>query len=164
MKTIYLLRHAKSSWNDANLPDFDRPLNARGRLAAPLMGAKILRERFSIDLIISSPATRASQTAIFVKDAARIESEIEFDRRIYQASPQHLLKVASEISDAVNSAMLVGHNPGLEDFIKLLTGQIEAMPTAALAVIDLKIGSWNEIDADCGSLRELFRPKSLEQF
>ncbi len=162
MKTIYLLRHAKSSWDDARLSDFDRPLNARGLAAAPLVGGKILAEKFPIDLIISSPAKRAKQTAFLIKQSARVESEIEFDERIYEASPRRLLEIVSEIADDKRAAMLVGHNPGLENFIKMLTGKIAAMPTAALAVIDLNVEKWNEITTDCGELRELIRPKSLE--
>lgn len=162
MKTIYLLRHAKSSWDDARLSDFDRPLNTRGLAAAPLVGGKILADKFSIDLIISSPAKRAEQTAFLIKEAARVKSEIEFDERIYEASPRRLLEVASEIANDKQAAMLVGHNPGLEGFIKMLTGKIEAMPTAALAVIDLNVEKWNEITSDCGELRVLIRPKSLD--
>ena len=162
MKTLYLLRHAKSSWENADSADFDRPLNERGLRAAPRVGKKIFDSRFQIDLIISSPATRAKQTAILIKDAARIESEINFDERIYEASPRRLLEVAAEIADDTETIMLVGHNPGLEGFIKILTGEIEQMPTAALAVIDLKIKKWREITSGCGSLQKLIRPKSLD--
>lgn len=162
MKTLYLLRHAKSSWENADSADFDRPLNERGLRAAPLVGKKIFDSRFQIDSIISSPATRAKQTAILIKDAARIESAINFDERIYEASPRRLLEVAAETADEKEAIMLVGHNPGLEGFIKILTGEIEPMPTAALAVIDLKIKKWREITSGCGSLQKLIRPKSLD--
>ncbi len=162
MKTIFLLRHAKSSWENSDLSDFDRPLNPRGLETAPLMGEIIFKNQFQIDLIVSSPAKRAQQTAILVKETANINSEIEYDDRIYEASPPRLLKVFSEIDEKYESAMLVGHNPGMEWLVKSLAGEIQPMPTAALAVIDLKIDKWNEITVNCGTLRTLLRPKTLQ--
>ncbi len=161
MKTVLLLRHAKSSWENSYLSDFDRPLNARGLETAPFMGKIIAKNHFQIDLIICSPAKRAQQTASLVKETAQINSEIKYDDRIYEASPIRLLQVGSEIDEKFISVMLVGHNPGFEGLIHLLTGKIQPMPTAALAVIDLTIGRWNEINADCGDLRTLLRPKEL---
>src|SRR5436190_5546197 len=125
MKTLYLMRHAKSSWDDASLSDFEGPLNDRGLKAAPFMG-KLMREKgLEPNVILSSPANRAKQTAMLVKDASGFPHEIRFDDRIYEASPQSLLQVASEIDDANMSAMLVGHNPGMEGFIRYLTGSLE---------------------------------------
>lgn len=162
MKTLFLLRHAKSSWENSYLSDFDRPLNARGLKTAPFMGEIIHKNKFQIDLIVCSPAKRARETAILVKETASINGEIQYDDRIYEASPRRLLEVVSSIDETSESAMLVGHNPGFEGLIHLLTGEIQPMPTAALAVIDLTIERWNEINADCGSLRKLLRPKALE--
>ncbi len=159
MKTLFILRHAKSSWEDADLADFDRPLNKRGLKAAPLVGETIRKNKFQIDLIISSPAKRAEQTATLVKKSAQIESDIQVDDRIYEASPQRLLQIASELDDKIKSVMLVGHNPGLEGLVKMLTQEVEAMPTAALAVVDLKIDNWKEIHIDCCNLRTVIRPK-----
>ncbi len=123
------------------------------------MGEIIFKNQFQIDLIVSSPATRARQTAILVKEAAKINGEIEYDDGIYEASPPRLVKVLSEIAEKYQSAMLVGHNPGMEGLVKFLAGEIQPMPTAALAVIDLKIDKWNKINADCGTLRTLLRPR-----
>ncbi len=162
MKTIFLLRHAKSSWENSDLSDFDRPLNPRGLETAPFMGKIIEKNLFQIDLIVCSPAKRARQTAILLKETAKISGGIEYDDRIYEASPSRLLEVISEIAEKYESAMLVGHNPGLEGLVKSLAGEIQPMPTAALAVIDLKIDKWSEITAGCGSLRTLLRPKTLE--
>jgi phosphohistidine phosphatase len=159
MKTLFILRHAKSSWEDASMADFDRPLNKRGLDTAPLVGETIRKNKFHIDLIICSPAKRAEQTAVSVKEAAQIKADIQFDDRIYEASPHRLLEIASKLDDNVQSAMLVGHNPGLEGLLKMLTHEVEAMPTAALAIIDLKIGSWKEIHIDCCNLRTVIRPK-----
>lgn len=159
MKTLFILRHAKSSWDDANLADFDRPLNERGLENAPLAGEMIRKNKFRIDFIISSPAKRAEQTAVLVREAAQIEAEIRFDERVYEASPHRLLQIISELNDKIESVMLVGHNPGLEGLLKMLTGEIESLPTAALAVVDLKIDSWKTIDIDCCNLRCVIRPK-----
>ena len=159
MKTLFILRHAKSSWENANLADFDRPLNPRGLKDAPLAGETIRKNKFQVDSIIASPARRAEQTAILVKEAARIEAEVQYDERIYEASPHRLLQILSELDDEIQSLMLVGHNPGLEGLIKMLTQEVESMPTAALAVIDLKIDAWKQIHIDCCNLRTLILPK-----
>lgn len=161
MKTLYILRHAKSGWNDAALSDFERPLNERGMRAAPLMGKTMKERNFVPQLIISSPAVRAKQTAELIKENAEIESEINFDSRIYEANPQTLLEIVSEIEDANDTALLVGHNPGFETLVRILTGKIEPMPTAALAVIDLEIENWNQIFSTVGTLRDLLRPKEI---
>ena len=162
MKTLYILRHAKSDWNDAALPDFERPLNERGRKAAPLMGATMKKRNYNPPTIISSPAVRAKQTAELVKSTAQFEAEINFDQRIYEAHPQTLLEIVSEIDDAYDSALLVGHNPGFENLVRILTDEIQPLPTAALAVVDLEIEHWNQVFSTAGKLREIIRPKELK--
>jgi phosphohistidine phosphatase len=159
MKILFLLRHAKSSWDNASLADFDRPLNERGKNTAPFMGEVMTRREYAPAIVISSPANRAASTAKLVKDAAGLNADVRYDDRVYEASPNSLRQVASELDDAFGSAMIVGHNPGMEDFIRYLTGEIESMPTAALAVMELKIDSWSEINADTGTLAEIIRPK-----
>ena len=141
------------------MADFDRPLNKRGLEAAPFMGNIIYENHFQPDLIISSPAKRAAQTTILVRASAQIESEIRYDEKIYEASPHRLLQIISEQNDTLESLMLVGHNPGFEELLINLTGEFQRMATANLAVVDLEIGSWNEISANCGILRILIRPK-----
>lgn len=161
MKKLYLLRHAKSSWDDASLSDFERPLNARGFRTAPFMG-RFMREKGLVpSFILSSPAERAKQTANLVKEAGAFPGELRFDDRIYEASPRTLLAVAARVRDDVDSVIIVGHNPGIEGFIRLLTDELEPMPTAALAVIDLDVLSWGMIDDGCGRLTSVFRPKEL---
>ena len=159
MKTLLISRHAKSSWADAALADFDRPLNERGLRAAPFMGELMLRKGFSPAIILSSPAVLARTTAELLKQSGSLEAEIRFDHRIYEASPQSLRNVVAEFDDSIESAMLVGHNPGIEGFIRFLTGQLEPMPTAALAVIDLYVDKWRAIDDGCAELKSVFRPK-----
>ncbi len=159
MKTLYLLRHAKSSWDNSDLADFDRPLNGRGEKTAPFMGEYMSRNGYDPELILSSPAVRARETARLAKDGDDLTAEIQYNERIYEASPQTLRQAASEIADQFSSAMIVGHNPGTEGFIRLLTGSSETVPTGALAVIDLDIERWSDIRAECGTLRALVRPK-----
>lgn len=94
-----------------------------------------------------------------VKEAGKLTAGVEFEHLIYEASPNRLRQVIAELDDAFHSAMIVGHNPGMEGFIRYLTGSVESMPTAALAVIDLDISKWHEINDGCGTLQKIFRPK-----
>lgn len=160
MKKIYILRHAKSSWDNPVLADFDRPLNERGSRTADFMGELIHKSDFQPELILSSPATRAKETANIIKKTARLQSEIKFEENIYEASPQTLLKIISDLNENLQSVMLVGHNPGLEGLIKILTGESHSMPTAGLAIVDLNVVKWKEADLDSGKLRDLIRPKT----
>jgi phosphohistidine phosphatase len=157
------MRHAKSSWDDSDLSDFERPLNDRGLKTAPFMGKVMTKNNFTPETIVSSPAMRAKQTAELVKNSAGLEADIRFDERIYEASPLRLLEVVSYISDEYDSAMIVGHNPGFENIVRVLTGKLESMPTAALAVVDLEINSWREINAETGNLRKFIRPKEEQK-
>jgi phosphohistidine phosphatase len=159
MKTLFVMRHAKSSWENADLSDFERPLNERGLRAAPFMGALMREKNFAPDLILSSPARRAKETAETVKRAANFSAAIKFDERIYEASPHALVYLLAETGNEFSRVLLVGHNPGLEGLIKILTGKLEAMPTAALAEIELNVENWSEISTDCGRLISLIRPK-----
>lgn len=159
MKTLYLLRHAKSSWDEPGLADFDRPLNERGLRTAPFMGEVIKNNNLPVDLILSSPARRASQTAQMVKAAGGLPAEIQFEDGIYEASPLRLIQIVSDLDDRFDSVMLVGHNPGFEDLVRFLSGSLHPMPTAALAVIDLEHRSWRDLHPDFCSLRLLIRPK-----
>ncbi|MBP7416112.1 MAG: histidine phosphatase family protein [Pyrinomonadaceae bacterium] len=161
MKTLYLLRHAKSSWDDPAQTDFERPLNQRGTKAALFMGELMAKKGLEPSLIVSSPAMRAKTTAELVKDAGTFSAEIIFEKTIYEASPNALRQVVSEISDDHTSALLVGHNPGIEGFIGYLTGDLEPMPTAALAVIELKLEKWDEVNDGSGKLFDVYRPKEL---
>lgn len=159
MKRLYILRHAKSSWDEPDLSDFERPLNDRGERTAPAMGRLISRRGLAPGIIISSPAVRARTTAELVKQGGSIIADIRLDDRVYEASPQTLLHVVSELDDRFDSAMIVGHNPGMEGFIRLLSGKEESMPTAALAVVNLKIDNWASIEPGSGKLKTVIRPK-----
>jgi phosphohistidine phosphatase len=159
MKTLFVLRHAKSSWDHPELSDFERPLNNRGEKAAPFMGELMRKKDLEPDIIFSSPAMRAKTTAKLVKEAAGFDAEIVFNRSVYEAGMHNLLYIVAEIGDEYDAAMIVGHNPGFEGIVRILSGNYERMPTAALAVIDLDIESWSETEPGCGQLREVLRPK-----
>lgn len=143
------------------MSDFERPLNDRGRLAAPFMGEYLAQHELIPDALICSPANRAMQTAILVRENAGITSEIKYDDRIYDASLGQLIKVVSEIKDDIESAMLIGHNPGLESLVNYLSGRAAAMPTAAVAVIDLGSDQWIEPEKNSGELIEMLLPREL---
>ncbi len=162
MKTLLLMRHAKSSWADPGQADFARPLNERGRQAAPLMGRFLRRQYPQLDLIISSPAERARATAQLTRTAAGYTCALNFDARIYAASAPRLLAVVNEIAEPAETILLVGHNPGMEDFVRLLTAAPpERMPTAAVACVTLESATWPAVTAQAGRLVRLSRPKEI---
>lgn len=154
------MRHAKSDWNNPNQTDFERPLNERGRLAAPRIGALMRAENLIPALIVSSPATRAAETARLVAAAANFDCETRFEPRIYEATAGDLFEVARELPERFDRVLLVGHNPGFEDLLRALTGEIRAMPTAALARVELDIDDWQSANFNCGKLIDLFEPKN----
>jgi phosphohistidine phosphatase len=161
MKSLLLLRHAKSNWDNPSLRDFDRPLAARGERDAPRVG-KALRKRGQLpDLIISSPAARAKATIKAVMKAAKLDQEPQFEGAVYGASSAELLKLIRRLPNASACALLVGHNPGFEDLVGRLTGSHERMPTAALARIEFQIDHWEDVEDGKGSLAWLMTPKQL---
>lgn len=159
MKTLLVLRHAKSSWDHPHLSDFDRPLNGRGKKAAPFMGALMAEKGLVPDVIVASPANRARTTAEKAAAAGGFDLSVEFDERIYGAGTNGLLYVISGIDNLAETAMIVGHNPGFEMLVSVLTGEHRRMPTAALAVIDLEIDKWADVGSGSGNLRSLFIPR-----
>jgi phosphohistidine phosphatase len=161
MKTLYLLRHAKSSWDDQNLSDFDRPLNERGVSIAQFMGETLAQRGLIPDVIVSSPAKRAIQTSTLAKESGGFGAPIRLEERIYEASPQALLQVTRAIRGEREAAMLVGHNPGMEGFIALLTDCHERMPTAAVAVIETDLENWADLEPGSGKLICVLRPNDL---
>ena len=158
MKTLFLLRHAKSSWKDNTLPDHERPLNSRGRRSAETMSSFLKQEKVSPDLILSSSAVRARDTIEIITRSVMRGSELRFDERIYEAPVERLIEVVTQIDKGARSALVVGHNPGLEELLEALTGKIETMPTAALAKITFKTSDWNDV-VKGGALQWVVRPK-----
>jgi phosphohistidine phosphatase len=159
MKTLFVLRHAKSSWDNPDWADFERPLNSRGLDAARFIGELIYDRKFDPQIIISSPAKRAKQTAVLVKELAGISKPVTFDERIYEASPLTLFNLIREFDEKYESVLLIGHNPGFENLVRMLTVETVSMPTAALAKINLNIEKWSEIETGANELELLIRPK-----
>ena len=162
MKTLLLLRHAKSSWKDDAVKDFDRPLNQRGLKAAPSVGRLMGKRKLQPDLVLSSPAERARQTTQLVLESAGLKTELRYDERIYEATGMRLFEIVAQIEDDANIAMLVGHNPGLEELLATLTGEAGSLPTAALACIELEIEKWSKLRVAAGRLEWLVKPKKLK--
>ncbi len=164
MKTLLILRHAKSSWAEPGLSDHDRPLNGRGKLDAPKIGALIGNQELVPELILSSTAKRARKTAEKVAANCGYDKEIELRPGFYLAAPDDYLTALAELDDACNRVLVVGHNPGLEDLLETLTGSYETMATASLAHVSCNIATWRELDAsaDC-ELVEFWRPRELEE-
>ena len=161
MKTIYLVRHAKSSWKYPNLDDFERPLNKRGRKSAPFMGSILKKLKVSPDLILSSPANRAAMTARIIADKISYPLEkIRYNESIYEFSANTLIDVVKHLDDVVNKAMLVGHNPALTDLANYIGDKpISNIPTSGVFCADLDIPSWAKISDHCGKLKFFEFPK-----
>jgi phosphohistidine phosphatase len=162
MRTLFVLRHAKSSWDHPGLTDVERPLNERGRKDAPRMG-RLMRERaLRPDVILCSPAERTRQTVALFAAAALLDAEPRFDERIYDASAARLIDVVSGVEREAEGVLLIGHNPGVEELIETLTGSRERMTTAALARVALDIDTWDDVSPGCGRLEWVVRPKELD--
>ena len=163
MKTLLVLRHAKSSWSDSALADHDRPLNHRGERDAPRIGNLVRQQRLTPDLIISSDAVRARLTAEAVAEAAGYAGEIRLEPILYGAAPDDIVVALRTAEPEVETVMVVGHNPGLEALVGQLTGERPDLPTAALAQIDLPIDRWRDLNETTrGTLVELWRAKELK--
>ncbi len=161
MKTIYLVRHAKSSWKYPNLDDFERPLNKRGRKSAPLMGTILKKLKVAPDLIVSSPANRAAMTARIIADKISYPLDnIRYSESMYEFSANALIDVVQDLDDVLNKAMLVGHNPALTDLANYIGNKpISNIPTSGVFCVELDISSWKKIGEHCGKLKFFEFPK-----
>ncbi len=163
MKELVLIRHAKSSWSDINLSDFDRPLNKRGKKNAPFM-AKILKELVkNPDFIISSPSKRTKSTLnYFIKEFDIKKDKIIYDKSIYEAHFSNILKSIKEIKKENNIIFVIGHNPGLNELTNYLIGNFkDNIPTCGILKIVFDINSWDEIEENSGKLEFFKYPKML---
>jgi phosphohistidine phosphatase len=169
VKTLYLLRHAKSAWDDSSLDDFDRPLNERGRTTATRMGAFLARERLVPATVVCSAACRAVETWARIAPALEHpEARVETD--LYGASCDDILSIARELPATAESALLVGHNPGMGDTALRLAGAgdprlIERMerkfPTCSLAIITFEVAEWEEVAEGRGRLERFVRGRDV---
>jgi phosphohistidine phosphatase len=160
MKTLYLVRHAKSSWKQPELSDFERPLNKRGKNDAPLMGKILSDKGVNPALIVSSPAKRASTTA--EKIAYEInypKGKIVFDENIYEASGRSLMEIISRTEEKFNSLMMFGHNPGLTVLQNNLSGHfVDNIPTSGVVALQFN-SKWSEIRLNSGKFLFFEYPK-----
>lgn len=164
MKTLLLLRHGKSRWKDASLPDFERPLSGRGRKASTRMGRLLRSEGLLPERIVSSPAVRSRKTALRVARRCGYTRGIELQPELYHATAATICEVLGSLWKDPGTVLLVGHNPGLEELLSTLTGCDEPLPTAALAQLAVPVDSWQDLRLDTVvPLVNLWRPRELEQ-
>jgi phosphohistidine phosphatase len=174
MKTIYLLRHAKSEWADPGLKDHDRPLNDRGRDAAPRMGEYMKGKRYKPELVLCSTARRTVATFELVKEAIGAGAAVQFEETLYLAEPRQLMERLQWVDEDVKSVMFIGHNPGIAQFAldlcaspkdeaeeKAHKRMREKFSTCALAVIKMPAKTWREAKRGSGTLKDFMRPKDL---
>jgi len=145
LRTLTLMRHAKSSWEDATLGDFDRPLNARGLAAVPKMAAFLEKTLSPPDRVLCSPARRTRETYELLTQHGILLPSCEFPGSLYLASRETLQEILCQVPDSVSSVLIIGHNPGLADFFAELAGHTEKFPTAAVASFDLELSRWSEL-------------------
>lgn len=172
MKTLTLLRHAKSGWDDPVLRDFDRPLNGKGKRAAQSVGKNWRSLGLEFDQVVASPAVRVIETIEQVAAGYGTALAPAWDRRIYLASATTLLDVIHELPEGADAALLVGHNPGLEDLVLLLVPDSDEQPlrdvvetkfpTASTAQMRFDVDTWGDIAAGGGSLALFVRPRDLD--
>ena len=149
MKTLFLVRHAKSSWDDAALADKDRPLNDRGKRDAPKVGERLASAGAKPDLILSSPAKRALTTAeIIARKLGYKRKNIVVDDRLYAVEAEVLLAVIRQLDDGAECVILFGHNPELTELAHHLSSKISHLPTCAVAELTFDVKSWKRIGAD----------------
>jgi len=172
LKTLGLFRHAKSDWSDARARDFDRPLNARGRKGARLMGEYVRDHDYRFERVIASPAVRVAETIEEATKAFGRSFPVEWDRRIYLASSATLLDLVRGIEGDPASVLMVGHNPGLEDLIfdlvpddgsSPLRDEVEIkFPTATFAVLEIPVDKWADVVERSAKLTTMVRPRDLD--
>ena len=164
MKTLYLLRHAKSSWEDSRLKDFERPLNERGSSDVPVMAKRFTGRGKKVDCIIASPALRAKTTARLFATAIRFpEEDIISNPELYFAGTGMLLKAASLADEACDAVMLVGHNPAITEFANAMAGcDIDNVPTCGLVELRLPVEHWTDIELGKASLVGFDYPKKAK--
>ncbi|MES2829974.1 MAG: histidine phosphatase family protein [Bacteroidota bacterium] len=165
MKQLLLIRHGKSEWGNAHLPDFDRPLNPRGHRDAPDMALRLLQKSFIPQLIVSSPALRAITTARHFEQVwYRSADQIKQNEAIYEADVPELLGVVNALSDEYQRVALFGHNPGFTDFANYLSSaNIYNIPTCGVVLLEFPVGDWKEIGNGTGTLVDFDYPKSPDE-
>ena len=162
MKTLLVMRHAKSSWKDQEIPDHDRPLKKRGRKDIVNM-AKILKKKGLVpDFIISSTAVRAKDTASLMIEKLNYKGKIELVEEFYMAEPEAYIEHISKVPKDVNTLLIIGHNPGLEGLVMTLGDKINSLPTGSIAKLYLFIDKWSELTSDTdGEINHVWVPEEF---
>ena len=160
MRTLLLMRHAKSAWNDPTMTDHERPLNDRGLRDGPRMGQWMVDHGLVPDVVLCSTARRASETADGVLGVISFEGRLEHFDDLYHASPRSILEVIRENAGDAGCVLVICHNPGIEELVERLGGEYERMPTAAVARFEHD-GEWSNFDPDRVNLVHVDRPKEL---
>lgn len=160
-RRLYLIRHAKSSWKDTKLSDFDRPLNKRGKHDAPFMGTRLRKYHVVPDLIITSPAKRAIKTAkLLAEEIHYPKKEIAEKKHIYAADVQDLLEIIKKLDNQKKQVFLIGHNPGLTLLAEKLSGlPVQNIPTCGIFCVEFQEENWADINDGMGALIFLDFPK-----
>jgi phosphohistidine phosphatase len=162
MKTIILLRHAKSSWDSPALSDFQRPLNARGLRDAPRIGAWIAGQGIRPDWVLCSAAARAQETLAGLQTTLDLDANITVTEDLYLAHPATVVELLSQVDNSFDCSLVIAHNPGMEGLLRGLCGADTSMPTCALAVIKFPIDSWLATDLNGhGTLQHFITPREL---
>ena len=159
MKRLYLIRHAKSSWKDLSLDDFERPLNKRGKRDAPFMSELLKEKNIHPDIIFTSPALRAKSTAEIIAQKLNVLEKIRFDAKIYEAGSSTLESIITNIDDRYNTLFLVGHNPGLNMLAEYYVEFERNIPTCAVLEIGFETSNWRDISATNATLLSFEYPK-----
>jgi phosphohistidine phosphatase len=171
MRRLILLRHVKSAWSEFGKRDHERTLAARGREAAPRIGAYMASHALEPDLVVCSTAARARETYDLVGPAFASAPPVVYDERLYDAGPDRILAVIKDTGDGVHSLLVVGHNPGLKDFAEMMVAAgdttmrrklAEKLPTGGMVVIDFPVDSWSALNAHSGRLDRFVVPRTLD--
>lgn len=165
MKTLYVVRHAKSSWDDDSLADFDRTLNERGKTDAPRMGKRLREKNIHPTLLLTSPANRALSTCKKIADQLNYaKDKIKTERDFYHAGSEDILNILKDLKDKHSVVMIFGHNPGLTDFVNDLGEDvnIDNIPTCGVVAFNINIETWKDLSWGKGEFIFFDFPKNLE--
>ena len=164
MKTLLLMRHAKSSWKDESLSDHERPLKKRGRKDANRIAKELKKNDLLPDIILSSSAVRARETVDILNEKLEYKHKVLYSDELYMGEPQDFINILSKLNNEYNTVMMVGHNPGLEAYLQIIDGEIEAVPTGGLGYLVLVLDDWKDISLDTmGDLIDFWKPKELRE-
>ena len=161
MKKLYIIRHAKSSWKDTALDDFNRPLSKRGRKDAPFMAKKLKQKGVMPDVIISSPATRAKTTAELIAKELNFKKQIIYDTTLYEANTNKIFDAIVKIDESNSIVFLIGHNPSLNMFVEILVNFRENIPTCGIIELEVDCELFKDFSATCTKLLSFDFPKKI---